>query len=261
MTSTTDLKIKKREFLNKSLISQIFLSLVIPSSSFLCWRFLPQIFRRTHHLRSEMAGVEGKEKRSRHRTRTTMDFDSMLKILSSQKGVDEYLVRYGVWLPSNVKVEWCPSNTDYTETPKTGGVYLHPPSVSLGVEVPFDRLCPRPSASLPYGTLSISGRGLRVVLSFQVLYNMFLPDACNIEDFSALYMIRRTKEGGCFFGIRSGFNRLIVNLADSDHKWRDHIIHICNPLIPGIRITVSVRDTTYKVDLTFLIVRLSRFQF
>ena len=33
----------------------------------------------------------------------------------------------------------------------------------------------------------------------------------------------------------------------------------CNPLIPGVRITVSVLDTTYKIDLT--LVRVSRFQF
>ena len=33
----------------------------------------------------------------------------------------------------------------------------------------------------------------------------------------------------------------------------------CNPLIPDVRITVSKLDTTYKIDLTFLIVRLNRF--
>jgi len=35
----------------------------------------------------------------------------------------------------------------------------------------------------------------------------------------------------------------------------------CNPLIPDVRITVSVLDMPYKMDLTFLVVRLSRFQF
>ena len=43
-----------------------------------------------------------------------MDFDLMPKIFRSQKEVDEYLARYGVRLPSNVKVEWCPAETDYT---------------------------------------------------------------------------------------------------------------------------------------------------
>ena len=33
----------------------------------------------------------------------------------------------------------------------------------------------------------------------------------------------------------------------------------CNPLFPDIRITVSVRDTTYNIDLTFLVVRVSQF--
>ena len=41
----------------------------------------------------------------------------------------------------------------------------------------------------------------RVVLSFQVLYNLFLPDVFWVEDFSALYSIRRTKEGGCYFDV------------------------------------------------------------
>ena len=34
-----------------------------------------------------------------------------------------------------------------------------------------------------------------------------------------------------------------------------------NPLILDVRIAVSVLDTAYKVDLTFLLVSLSRFQF
>jgi len=32
---------------------------------------------------------------------------------------------------------------------------------------------------------------------------------------------------------------------------------VCNPLLPGVRITVSVPDTTYKIDLTSVVVRLS----
>jgi len=65
-----------------------------------------------------MAGVEGKGKRGQRRTRTTIDFDSTLKALRSQKEVDEYLVRYGIRLPSNIKVEWC---LYYTK----GVLYLH----------------------------------------------------------------------------------------------------------------------------------------
>ena len=66
-----------------------------------------------------------------------MDFDPMLKILRSLKKVDKYLVWYGVRLSSNVKVEWCTLETDYTETPKAGGVYLHPQLLALGLKFPL----------------------------------------------------------------------------------------------------------------------------
>jgi len=69
-----------------------------------------------------MTGVERKEKRGQHRTRTTMDFESTTRILQSQKEVDKYLAWYDVCLPSNIKVVWCPLDTDYTEAPDAGGV-------------------------------------------------------------------------------------------------------------------------------------------
>ena len=55
-----------------------------------------------------------------------MDFDSMPGILHSQKEVDEYLTRYDVRLPLNVKMEWCSSDTNYTEASEAGSVYLYP---------------------------------------------------------------------------------------------------------------------------------------
>ena len=63
-------------------------------------------------------------------------------------------------------------------------------------------------------------------MSFQALCNRFILDACRVKDFSALYMIRRTKEGGRLFAARSNFNKLIVNLTDNDHGWRDTVILI-----------------------------------
>jgi len=41
----------------------------------------------------------------------------------------------------------------------------------------------------------------------------------------------------------------------------DAMVAKCNPLIPDVRIIVLMLDTAYKIDLTFLVVRLSRFQF
>jgi len=64
-----------------------------------------------------MTGVKGKGKRGQHRTRTAMDFYLTPKILCNQKEVDGYLARYDVQLQSNIKVEWCPPDTDYIKAP------------------------------------------------------------------------------------------------------------------------------------------------
>ena len=66
-----------------------------------------------------------------------MNFDPKLKVLCSRKEVDEYLARDGVRLPSNVKVKWYPPDTDYTEAPEAGGVYLHPQLLALGLKFPL----------------------------------------------------------------------------------------------------------------------------
>ena len=63
--------------------------------------------------------------------------------------------------------------------------------------------------------LLVDGRRLAGCLEFLGLCNRFIPDACRVKDFSALYMIRRTKEGGHFLNVRSGSERLIVNLVTS----------------------------------------------
>jgi len=95
--------------------------------------------------------------------------------------------------------------------------------LALGLKFPltnfvYDLLCHYHLA--PY---QLVVGGWHIVLSFQALCNWFIPDACRVEDFSTLYMIRRTKEGRCFFTVRSGFKKLIVNLADSNHGWRDTV--------------------------------------
>ena len=66
-----------------------------------------------------------------------MDFDHTLKILRSQKEVNEYLARYDIRLSLNVKVEWCPAETDYIVAPKISVVYLHPQILALGLKFPL----------------------------------------------------------------------------------------------------------------------------
>jgi len=83
-----------------------------------------------------MAGVEGGRKRSKHHTRIAMDFDLTTTTLHNQAEVEKYLLKYGVRLPSNVRVNWCPSDTDYTKAMKAGGMYLHPQVQALGLLFP-----------------------------------------------------------------------------------------------------------------------------
>ena len=173
-----------------------------------------------------MASIEGKGKKVLFRTRTAIDFDPTLKILHSQKEVDEYLARYGVRLSLNVKVEWCPVETDYTVTPKTGGVYLYPHILDLGMKFPLmsfvrDLLC-----HFKVAPFAVDDGGWRVVLGFEALCDLFTPDSHGIIDFFVPFMMRKTKENGHFFAAQSGIERSIVNLADSDHGWCETIIRV-----------------------------------
>ena len=76
------------------------------------------------------------------------------------------------------------------------------------------------------GALSVGGRGMTHCFEHQAHCKRFLPGACRVKDFSALYMVKRTKEGGRSFDVRSDSKRLIVNLVDSDHERRDTVIRI-----------------------------------
>ena len=85
---------------------------------------------------SEMADTEGWRKRPKHRNQKAMDFDPVKSTLHNQVEVEKYLLKYGVRLPSNIWVDWCPPNTDYTNALKVGGMYLHPQFVALGLSFP-----------------------------------------------------------------------------------------------------------------------------
>ena len=65
-------------------------------------------------------------------------------------------------------------------------------------------------------------------MGFEAFCDMFSPDSCRVEDFSALYVMRKTKENGRFFVAwsDSGLERLIVNLADNDYDWRETVIRV-----------------------------------
>jgi len=142
------------------------------------------------------------------------EFQSHPKMLRNQKEADGYLERYRLLL--NVKVEWYPPDTDYIEAPEADGVYLRPQILAMGMKFLLTDFVRDLLRNYRNGPLLVGGRGWRVVLSFQALYNRFIADACKVEDFSTLYMIRRTKKESCLFIARSSLEILIVNLTETE---------------------------------------------
>ena len=124
---------KRRESPHKSLIPKSSLNQRL--FVFLLFILAPNPFSESDHP-SEIARVEGKRKRPQHRIRTTIGFDPTPKALHSQKEVEAYPTKYGIRLPSNVKVEWCPLNTELANAPEGGGVYLYPQVLALGLTFP-----------------------------------------------------------------------------------------------------------------------------
>ena len=75
------------------------------------------------------------------------------------------------------------------------------------------------SCAISKSPLIVGGRGWRFVLGFKAFCDLLAPNSRRVEDFFALYVMRKTKENGRFFAAWSGLERLIVNLADSDHVY------------------------------------------
>ena len=63
-------------------------------------------------------------------------------------------------------------------------------------------------------------------MGFEALYDLFAPDSRGVEDFSAFYVMRKTKENGRFFATWSDLERLIVNLVNNNHDWRETVIRV-----------------------------------
>jgi len=123
-----------------------------------------------------------------------MDFDPTPKILRSQKEVDEYLANYGVRLSSNGKAEWCPVKTDYTMAPKRGSIYLHPQILALGMKFLLTSFIRDLLHYFKVTPSQLVAGSWRIVLSFEALCDLFAHDSRRVEDFSALYVMRKTKE-------------------------------------------------------------------
>ena len=67
------------------------------------------------------------------------------------------------------------------------------------------------------------------VLGFEALCVSSAPNSCGREDFCAIYSMRKTNQDGHFFIPQSGCDKLIVNLVDNVHEWRDTVIRVPGP--------------------------------
>jgi len=69
----------------------------------------------------------------------------------------------------------------------------------------------------------------RIVLEFEALCNLYAPEACQCEVFSAAYLLRKTSHGTHYFTPLSGVEKLIANMIDSNHGMRDSVIRVSGP--------------------------------
>ena len=68
-----------------------------------------------------------------------------------------------------------------------------------------------------------------MLLRFEALPNCFLPEECESEEFCIAYYIRKGFSDAHSFVPQKDYNKLIVNLANSDHGWRDYVVRIEGP--------------------------------
>jgi len=100
-----------------------------------------------------------------------MDFDPTPKTLYSEE-VEAYVMKCGVHLPSNVKVEWCPPDIEYIKAPKAWSVYFHPQVLALGLTFPISSFVHDILRYYRVAPSQLVAGGWRVVLSFQAFCNM-----------------------------------------------------------------------------------------
>jgi len=65
-----------------------------------------------------------------------------------------------------------------------------------------------------------------VLLRFEALCYCFFPEACEHEEFCAIYMMRKGHGDARTFDPQKGCDKLIVNMLNSDHGRCDFIVRI-----------------------------------
>jgi len=67
---------------------------------------------------------------------------------------------------------------------------------------------------------------MAIVLEFEAFCTLSAPDAWQHEVFCDAYALRKTLQDARFFVTRSGCEKLIVNIVESDHSMRDTVVRV-----------------------------------
>jgi len=72
----------------------------------------------------------------------------------------------------------------------------------------------------------LSAVAWRTVLGFEALCDLYAPEACQVEVFSAAYSLRKTTQGAHYFIPQSGVEKVIVNMVDIDCDMQDIVVRV-----------------------------------
>jgi len=65
-----------------------------------------------------------------------------------------------------------------------------------------------------------------MVLGFEALCNLYVPEACQFKVFNIAYSLRKITQGARYFFPENGLEKLIVNMVNSDHGMRDIVVRV-----------------------------------
>jgi len=108
--------------------------------------------------------------------------------------------------------------------PLAGGIYLHPQILALGLKLPLTNFVRDILCHFKVVPSQLLVGAWCIILGFKDLCVSFVPNSCRHEELYAIYSMRKTNKDDRFFIPQSGCDRLIINLVDNDHGWRDTVI-------------------------------------
>ena len=120
-----------------------------------------------------------------------MNFDPRTTKFHNQADVDEYLTRYGVCLSPGIEVKLCPQDNEFMKSLPNGGV-MHPQILALRLKVSLTKFIRSVLIYYRIAPRSCRGEGAwRIVLGFEALCPLVIPNACQHGIFIVAYALRK----------------------------------------------------------------------